>query len=152
MANSMKRPGPGAAFKLLGAVAGAAGLVVMAVCNSMGTDYQFSSATLLYAGAAGGAVLALAGGILPLLSFDARGWLGTLCSAGAAFLLAFTAIQAISGRILLISGLYSWNSMNTVGWTTFYLSIGVVACLVAGAVIVVVGSFLPATAKAKAAV
>ena len=45
-------------------------------------------------------------------------------------LLLFSAVIGgiIMNRVLLISGLFSWNSGNTPGWNVFYASVVSIAC------------------------
>ena len=48
----------------------------------------------------------------------------------------------INSRILLISGLFSWNSQNMMGWRVFYVSIACIVCFVAAILALIVGAFL----------
>ena len=117
----------------------------MIVCNAMGSDYEFTYATLLNLGAIAGAVLAVVAAFSSRFSFDKNGYLGLIAAAGSVFLFGYTAIQAVNERILVISALFSWNSGNTVGWTSFYFTIAVAVCLVLASILVIVGAFvLPA--------
>ena len=145
MASSSKKMGVSAILKIVAAVVGLVGLVIMLYVNSLGSDYEFSSSGLLITGSVCGIVLAVLSAVTPLMSFDKHGWIGEICAAGSAFLLCYTAVQAVSGRIILISGLYSWNSSNEIGWTVFYYTIAVVACLAVAALIEVVATFLAPT-------
>ena len=151
MADSGKKLGLGPILMIVGAVLGVAGLVVMLVCNAMGSDYEFSYSALLDAGAVAGAVLAVAAAVLPRTGADKNGYLSLVAAVGSVFLYGYTAIQAVSGRILVISALYTWNTGNTTGWTAFYFTIAVVACLAAGAVAEIVGAFMPSAGKASEA-
>ena len=145
MASSSKKLGLGGILELLGAVLGVVALILMIVCNSMGTEYEFTYATLLNLGAIAGAVLAVVVAFSPRFSFDKKGYLGLTAAVGSVFLYGFTAIQAVNERILVISSLFSWNTGNTAGWTSFYFTIAVVVCLVLASILVIVGAFvLPA--------
>lgn len=145
MTSSSKKLGLGGILELLGAVLGVVALIIMIVCNAMGTDYEFTYATLLNLGAIAGAVLAVVAAFSPRFSFDKNGYLGLIAAAGSVFLFGYTAIQAVNERILVISALFSWNSANTVGWTAFYFTIAVAVCLAVASILVIVGAFvLPA--------
>ena len=142
MASSSKKLGLGGILELLGAALGVVALILMIVCNAMGSDYEFTYATLLNLGTIAGAVLAVVVAFSPRFSFDKKGYLGLIAAIGSVFLYGYTAIQAINERILVISALYSWNTGNTAGWTSFYFTIAVVVCLVLGSIFVMVGEFI----------
>ena len=48
----------------------------------------------------------------------------------------------ILSRILLISGLFSWNSMNTAGWKVFYVSVASMVCYVVSIILLIISAFL----------
>ena len=64
-----------------------------------------------------------------------------VCTYGAIVLYTVVIARHINARILLISGLFSWNSMNTVGWQIFYLMIASCVCLLVGVIFMIVGAF-----------
>lgn len=47
-----------------------------------------------------------------------------------------------SQRILMIAGLFSYNSMNTEGWRVFYINVAAWVLLLVGALLLVISSFM----------
>jgi hypothetical protein len=64
------------------------------------------------------------------------------------FLLARIALDVLAARILLISGLFTWNSGNAVGWSVFRATVVAAALLLAAAVLLVVRAFAPDAKRA----
>lgn len=145
MASSNKM-GAGSFLKILTAILGIVGLVIMFVCNSKGTDYAYNGFGTLAAGSVLGIVLALLSAFAP--NMDKSGLLSPVAGIASIIALVLTGINAVGGRILMISGLFSWNSMNTVGWETFYLTVATVVCFVVGALVMVIANFFAASKQA----
>ena len=70
---------------------------------------------------------------------DVVSLLAVMCAIA---LLTLNIGEIISSRILLISGLFSWNSQNMIGWRVFYVSIACIVCFVAAILALIVGAFL----------
>lgn len=128
-------------FHVLSAVAGIVALIAMVISSSMNEAYALNSFPLFVLGAAAGIVL------IAVIVYAANRWgnydyVGTL--AGVAAVAIFSAIIGgiILNRILLISGLFSWNSGNTPGWSVFYASVVSIACFVISILLLIIGSFL----------
>ncbi|WP_081644411.1 hypothetical protein [Butyrivibrio sp. AE3009] len=57
----------------------------------------------------------------------------------ALFTTAFGKI--LSERILLIAGLFSYDSVNTVGWQVFSVTVVAFAGFIVGALVLIIGAF-----------
>ena len=66
---------------------------------------------------------------------------GGQCAFAGLFGYVLTAINMFAERILLVSGLFTWDSMNTMGWTAFYLTAAAAICFAAAALFLVIGAF-----------
>lgn len=51
-------------------------------------------------------------------------------------------------RIMMIAGLFSYNSGNTEGWSVFYVCVAAWVCLLVGALLAIVSSFLNSVKEA----
>lgn len=134
----------GSLIKVVAAVVALVGLGVMLFCNSKGSDYAFTGFGTLALGVVVGAALALVSAFAPSFAGDKAPVVGTVGDALAVVALTYTAINAVGTRVLLISGLFSWNSMNTVGWETFRLTVAAAVCLLVAALAVVVSAYFGA--------
>ena len=92
------------------------------------------------------AVVLIAGGIWAAnTGKDDNGILGMFASMAAIALIVATIGNIINSRILLISGLFSFNSQNMVGWHVFYITVACLVCYVVAIVAMIIGSFCKAT-------
>ena len=129
----IKKQGP--AFYILSAAAGIVAFVAMVVSSTMNEAYALNSFPLFVLGAIAGILL------IVIAVYAANRWgnydyVGTL--SGVAAVALFSAVIGV----LLISGLFSWNSGNTPGWNVFYASVVSIACFVISIVLLIIGSFL----------
>lgn len=111
-------------------VAGIVGLVAMIVSSTISTANAlngFVSLTVM-------AVIAVILTLVALLSPAKNGnfdYLSTIAIVAAIALMTVVIGSMLNERILLMSGLFSYNSANTTGWQVFYAMIaGVVGYLV----------------------
>lgn len=81
------------------------------------------------------------------LYLDAAGIV--LAVAVAVFALVFTGVKVIGARVILASGLFSWNASNQIGWGVFNSTIVATVLLVVAALVLVVAAFLPAFKDAE---
>lgn len=131
-------------LRLLALILIAAALVIMLVCNAHGIDYAFNNTSTLLLGmlvallATGLAGFAHTVGALRKLP----NWTSFVASLGGILVSVLTVFFAVSRRVLLFSGLFSWNSMNTVGWEVFRFTVAMCACLFVAAVLLVVACFI----------
>ena len=87
---------------------------------------------------AGVAAAVLAGATI-VVKNDLVGLVGVL---GAIACNMFVVFQIVSERILMIAGIFSYNSQDTVGWSVFYVLVASAVILVLSNVAMIVGSFL----------
>jgi hypothetical protein len=137
----MKKLSIGSYLNILAAVAAVVGLVATILCSTKTHAYALSSLNMIVLGAIVG-ILLLA---LAVWSSAKRGN-DDLISAGSV-LAAIGILSAIIGdiiieRIILISGLYSYNSGNTMGWSVFYITVVAIVSFVVSILLMIVGSFL----------
>ena len=106
------------------------GLVAMIVSSTMSTANALNGFVSLAAGAA----------IAPtrMGNFD---YLGTVSAVAAVALLTVVIGSMLNERILLMSGLFSYNSANTVGWQVFYAMVVAVVCFLAAIICMIIGAF-----------
>ncbi len=149
---SLKEQGLAFYMNTAAAVLGVAGLVTLVIGNNISeankmNDFAFM-ATLLVVGIVAVAAAAAVPNFMKMM--QKKGDLKRAILAYAAIAL-YTVVIArhISARILMISGLFSWNSMNTEGWTVFYLMIASCVCLLAGVIFMIVGAFASTERKPK---
>ncbi|MCI6274373.1 MAG: hypothetical protein MR874_07965 [Coriobacteriaceae bacterium] len=150
MAATTAKKGVGLYLDAVAIVLAVAGIVAMIVSGTMGSGYEFSGLPL-YACACVLAVALIVVAIYTDLKCAEKGpGLVALFALGVAiFLLAYSGIQVVSSRALTISGLFSWNSMDTTGWHMFWAAATSAGCLLASSVLLTIGGFLP-IAKAPA--
>lgn len=146
MANAAKK-GIGFYFDAIGIILAIVGLVITVVSSTMSSDYALGSLPMYIIGIVAGVVLAGAAAVIGSKDSD-TGVVSMIATAVAVFLLAYVAISVIGSRILLASGLLSWNAANEVGWSVFYVSIAATACLLISALVLVIGAFMPTAKKA----
>lgn len=65
------------------------------------------------------------------------------------FALVFTGVKVIGARVILASGLFSWNASNQIGWGVFNSTIVATVLLVVAALVLVVAAFLSAFKDAE---
>ena len=137
---STKKIGAGVVIRSIAAVLGVIGLVVLLVCNAKGGQCAFNGLFGYVLGAVLAIVLAGVSVWAPGYDWE-RGLVGPAANIAAVIAFALTAINVVAERILLVSGLFTWDSMNTMGWTAFYLTAAAAICFVAAALFLVIGAF-----------
>ena len=146
MGTATKR-GVGFYLDAVGIVLAVAGLVVTVISSTMSADNALPSLPMYVAGIVAGIVLAALSVVFGGKKGDTS-VVSLLTCAAAVFLLAFVAISVIGSRVLLASGLLTWNASNTVGWSVFYVSVAATICLIVSALFLVVGAFAPTSKEA----
>lgn len=68
--------------------------------------------------------------------------LGAACGLAAIALYLYVIGTSASQRVLMIAGLFSYNSMNTEGWRVFYVNVAAWVLLLLGALLLIVSSFM----------
>lgn len=137
--SAIKKQGPAFYADAVALILGIAGTIVMTVCHTMDSGNPLNSFGKLVAYAVIGLVLVCASVVASDKKKDVLSLLAVMVTIA---LFTVTVGSVISSRILLISGLFSWNSQNMIGWRVFYVSIACVVCFVAANVALIVGAFL----------
>jgi cytochrome bd-type quinol oxidase subunit 2 len=137
--SAIKKQGPAFYADAVAVILGIAGTIVMSVCHTMDTANPLNSFGKLIAFAVLAMVLVCASIAAANRKKDVVSLLAVMCAIA---LLTLNIGEIISSRILLISGLFSWNSQNMIGWRVFYVSIACIVCFVAAILALIVGAFL----------
>lgn len=137
---STKKIGAAVVIRSIAAVLGVIGLAVVLVCNAKGGQCAFAGLFGYVLGAALAIVFAGLSVWAPGHEWE-RGLVGPACNIAGVIAFVLTAINMFAERILLVSGLFTWDSMNTMGWTAFYLTAAAAICFVAAALFLVIGAF-----------
>ncbi|MCD8384691.1 MAG: hypothetical protein LUC39_07020 [Clostridiales bacterium] len=138
---ALKNRTVGGYLQVVAAILGIAGLVLMIINNNISSSYSLSSFGLLAAGAVLGVVLSVVAVITPtkLGDLDVVSTLSIMVTVGVYGLIIG---QMANERILMISGLFSWNSQNSTAWSVFYMMIASIVCFAVSAVLLIVTSFM----------
>ena len=141
----MKKQGAAFYFNVVAIVLAIAGIVTMVMSSTYSEANALAALTRLIVQSVLAVVL-VAGGIWAAnTGKDDNGILGMFASMAAIALIVATIGNIINSRILLISGLFSFNSQNMVGWHVFYVTVACLVCYVISILAMVIGSFFKAT-------
>ncbi|MCR5716637.1 MAG: hypothetical protein K6G23_07315 [Lachnospiraceae bacterium] len=140
MAEFMKKQGAGMYFNALAAILGVVGLIAAIICSNMTVTYRLGNMGQIAMLAIGGVVLCIAAICLPNY-FGNRDIAGTVAVLGAIAVYAFAFGAVLSERILLIAGLFSYDSVNTVGWQVFSVTVVSIAAFLIGDIALIIGAF-----------
>ncbi len=151
MSSTTVKKGVGLYLDVIAVVCAVVGIVAMFVSGNMGEGYEFSGLGMC-------ACLAVVAIVLVCVAVytdvkraekgQGAGLVGLFALAVAIFLMVYCGVQVVASRALSISGLFSWNSMDTTGWQMFYAAATSAGGFVLGAVLLTVGCFLPAAKRA----
>lgn len=137
----IKKQGAGFYFNALAVVTGLAALIAMVASSTMSQAYALNSFPLFVVGAAAG-ILLIAAAVYAANRWGNYDYVSTISIVAAVALFSAVIGGIIMNRILLISGLFSWNSANMVGWDVFYTSVASIVCYVVSILLLIIGSFL----------
>lgn len=136
----LKKQGLAFYMNVAAAVTGIAGLVTLIIGNNLSEANKMNEFGMMAALGVIGILLVCAAAVIPNV-MKTNDIVRAVCTYGAIALYTVVLARHINARILLISGLFSWNSMNTVGWQIFYLMIASCVCLLVGVIFMIVGAF-----------
>lgn len=145
--SAMKKWGPASYVNVLAAILGIAGLISTVLCSTKSSAHALPTLTMLVVGSV--AAILLIG--VALWSPAKNGNHDPICAVavlGAIAIFSVVIGNIISERVILISGLFSYNSGNMVGWSVFYVSVAAIVCYVAAVLLLIVGSFLKSVKEA----
>ena len=141
----LKKQGAAFYFNAAAIVLAVAGTIVMVMSSTYSEANALAALTRLVLQGILAAVL-LAGGIWAAGNGkDNNGVIGLAAAMAAIALIVATIGNIINSRILLISGLFSFNSQNMVGWHVFYVTVACLVCYVAAIIATIIGSFCKVT-------
>ncbi len=140
MADFMKKQSVGAYFNMIAAILGVVGIVAAVICSNMTVTYALGNLGTVIALGCCGIVLAVLAVVLPN-KFGNHDILGTISVLGAIALFTTAFGKILSERILLIAGLFSYDSVNTVGWQVFGATVVAFAGFIVGALVLIIGAF-----------
>lgn len=141
MAEFIKKQSVGAYFNLIAAILGVVGIVAAVICSNMTVTYSLGNLGKIAIIGVCGIILAILAICLPNL-FGNHDILGTCSVLGAIALFAAAFGNVLSERILLIAGLFSYDSVNTVGWQVFYVTVVAIAAFVIADLMLIIGAFM----------
>ncbi|WP_321971263.1 hypothetical protein [Paratractidigestivibacter sp.] len=151
MSSTNAKKGIGLYLDVVAMVLAVAGIIAMVVSTTMGEGYEFAGLGMCIALAVVAIALVVVAIYTDMQGVEKGPGLVALFALGVAiFLMVYVGVQVVSSRALSISGLFSWNSMDTTGWSMFYAAVASAGCFLVGAILLVVGCFLPIAKKAEA--
>lgn len=137
----LKKLSIGAYINCAAAVFGLVGVIALIVGSTINSAYAYKDLGLLVCAGICGIVLVLAA-IWSQTRFGNHDYISTFAAIGAIALYMYVIGAQISDRILMIAGLFSYNSQNMVGWSVFYAMVVSAVGFIGGSVLVIVSSFL----------
>lgn len=127
-------------LNLVAALLGAAGVALAGYSSSLSTENALSNGGLVIAAGVAGVILVVLAAWAPARMGDHNPVTAVSVLASIA-LYSYVYGQCVLQRILLIAGLFSYNSGNTLGWTIFYATVGCAVCMIVACILLIVGSF-----------
>lgn len=140
MAEFMKKQGVAFWFNAIAAIAGVVGLIAMNVSSTIDVAYAYHGFTKLICMGVGGIILAIVAIWAPN-KFGNHDIISTIAVVGAVALDTSMIGGMITERILLIAGLFSYNSQNMVGWSVFYATVTAIVALLVANIALIIGAF-----------
>mgnify|MGYP001031035031 FL=1 len=137
----LKKLNVGGYLNVLAALLGLAGTILTIVSGMVSADNPLANTALIAVAGFGGVALCLLAILAPSRwgNFD---MVGSVSILGAIALYCYTFGAAVAQRVMLIAGLFSFNSANEGGWSVFYVSAAAWACLLLGCVLLVASGFV----------
>ena len=142
----LKKLSIGAYINCAAAVFGLVGVIALIVGSTINSAYAYKDLGLLVCAGICGIVLVLVA-IWSQTRFGNHDYISTFAAIGAIALYMYVIGAQISDRILMIAGLFSYNSQNMVGWSVFYAMVVSAVGFIGGSVLVIVASFLRGAKK-----
>lgn len=151
MSSTTVKKGVGLYLDVVAVVLAVVGIIAAVVSTTMGEGYEFSGLAMCICLAVVAIALVAVAAYTDLKSAEkgeGAGIVSMIALGVAIFLMVFCGVQVVASRALAISGLFSWNSMDTTGWQMFYAAATSAVGFVLGAVLLTVACFLPTAKKA----
>lgn len=138
----------GSWFTVIAAIAGIVGVIFMLKSSNIDTAYAYKTVNTLTLMGVCGVVLCLLAVWSPT-RFGNHDIISTFGSVGAIGLFMAVVGTMISDRVLMIAGLFSYNSQNMVGWRVFYATVTGAVAFVVGCLLLILASFMKNAKAAK---
>ncbi len=148
MAEKKYKCGFGAILNSIAAVLSLVGIITMVVASNVSKAYAFHSFALMLILAAAGMLLVALAVYFP----SKRGNFDLLSTFSILIAIVFDMVvisNMINERILLISGLFSYNAGSTIGWKVFYATVISLACFLLSIFFLIIASFVRVVNKDK---
>lgn len=146
MANLIKKLSFGSYLNLVAAIAGVVGLIALIVSNGISSAYALKNAGTVTLMAVGGILLALTAIWAPT-KLGNHDFVSTVAILGAIALFMAVVGTMILDRILMIAGLFSYNSQNQLGWNVFYAVVTGACAFVIACLALIIGAFTPSVRR-----
>ena len=146
MANFLKKLSVGSYLNVIAAVTGIVGLIAMIASNGVSSAYALKTAGTLTLMGVCGILLALVAVWSPT-KFGNHDYISTVAVVAAVALFMAIVGTMILDRILMIAGLFSYNSQNMTGWSVFYATVTTAVALVIACLALIIGAFTPSVKK-----
>jgi len=148
MSAFLKKQGIACYLNAIAAILGIAGLIAMIISSSISSAYALSSLPLLiFAAIAAIALIVIA--IYAPNRWGNYDYISMFSRIGVIALFSFIIGKTLNDRILLISGLFSYNSGNTLGWSVFYTNVVAWGGFLAAILFLIIGLFLKSIREPK---
>ena len=141
----LKKQGAAFYFNAVAVVLAVAGTIAMVMSSTYSEANALAALTRLVVQGILAAVLIVGGIWAANKGKDENGFIGLVATMAAIALIVATIGNVINSRILLISGLFSFNSQNMVGWHVFYVTVACLVCYIVAIVAMIIGAFCKAT-------
>lgn len=138
--SATKKMGAGSYLNLIAAVLGIVGVTATVVSSNIGAANALQNlTTCIVAG-----VVAILLCVVAVVSSTKLGndYIRTISAVVSIALYCYVLYSTVSARILMIAGLFSYNSGNMEGWSVFYAVIVSAVGLLVATILVTVGSYL----------
>lgn len=128
-------------------ILGIVGVVLAIYSSIMTVENALTNLPLVIAAGVASLVL-VAGAVLLPSRLGENSPVLMVCSLGGIALYSYVYGQCILQRIMMIAGLFSFNSGNAQGWRVFYIVVATVVCLLVASILLVVGGFFRSVKQA----
>ena len=137
----LKKLNVGGYLNVLAALLGLVGTILTIVSGMVSADNPLANTALIAVAGFGGVALCLLAILAPSRwgNFDK---VGSVSILGAIALYCYTFGAAVAQRVMLLAGLFSFNSSNDGDCRVFYVSAAAWACLLLGCVLLVASGFV----------
>ena len=139
----------GSYLNLIAALAGIVGVIAMVVSCRIDSAYMLKTMQTLILMGCGGVLLCLLAVFAPM-KLGNHDIISTASVIGAIYLYMSVLGTMVADRVLMIAGLFSYNSNNMVGWRVFYATVAGAAAFIIASLLLIIGAFTKSVEEKKA--